>query len=421
MPEKNICILSHGPIANDGRILKTIDFLLSRDYSIRVLFPSKEPFKEFVNTNPGITLKPIKKRNSLFRKILRHTIYPLEFSYLATEANKLDHRFGYIYVNDLPSLHAGLKIKKRNTGSKLIYDSHEIFNETVNQFFPDKANLLKSRLFRILITIMRKSGSCMERKFVKHVDLFITVNESLKNYFEQKYQISGVQVMMNCPLEKEKHYPSLPTVDYRKMFSWEGPSRIFLYQGGWNKGRGLELLINTFKNTPKEFKLVIIGGGVLEETLNNLIQKSNLQNRVKLLGFVPQNILFAYTKSADVGINLLEPFNLSKAMASPNKLFEYIHAGIPIIASQTKENKIVFDEFDIGLLVENNKESILNALNYFLEKVHLKEKTKYHPLAQRKYQWESQVKILEKFFINSEAIGVQIDKPLKNKTKKTAN
>ncbi len=402
MIRKNICILSHGPVSNDGRILKTIDFFISKGLSVFVFSPIdiSEPSENNFE-KPGVHFFAIEKKNSFFIKLLRHTAFPFEFDYLAKEARKAEIRYDYIYVNDLPCLSAGRKIQKMNPGSRLIYDSHEIFTETINQFFPETDAFHKKWLFKFLISTMRFFGTQVEKKLGKKVDLFITVNDSLKAYFESKYGLSNVEVVMNCPQAQKGTIPQNLKVNFRTQFNWAHDSRVFLYQGAWNKGRGLELLITTFRLTPEHFKLVIIGKGVLEPRMKKLIDQLKLEERVKLFGFVNYDQLPDYTVAADVGINLLEPFNLSKAMASPNKLFEYIHAGIPVLCSDTPENRKVIEQYNVGVLVQNNEESVLDGLLFFNSEANILQKKEHIKDASKVYNWANQVLILDEFLNKS--------------------
>ena len=73
-------------------------------------------------------------------------------------------------------------------------------------------------------------------------------------------------------------------------------------------------------------------------------------------------MLLEHTRGADIGINLLEDFNISKKLASPNKLFEYIHAKTPVLCSNTIENSRVVTNYDIGILTENNKTSVQDSI-----------------------------------------------------------
>lgn len=398
MQDKTICILSHAPIANDSRVLKIIRYFSDKDFYCQVIYPVTNK----KNALPGNLLKnveytPVLKKNMLSHKLLRHTFFPFEFNYLTASVKK-KLSFSHIYVNDLPALYAGKRIKELNPGSLLIYDSHEIYNETVNQFFPVKSNLVKSLIFKFLIAIMKTSGYYIEKILTKKVDLFITVNESLKAYFERKYKLSDIKVVMNCPaLHPEKNIDE-PLVSFRKIFDWKEGDIIYLYQGELNEGRGLKLIIKSFSVAPPDCKLVIMGKGVLEESLKELINQYQLHDKVKLFGFVDQHLLQSHTKAADVGINLLEPFNLSKAMASPNKLFEYIHAGIPVICSNTHENRKVLDNFDVGILIENTLQNILDGILYFTDISKIDEKKNDILLAKEYYSWEKQKKVLDKFF-----------------------
>jgi glycosyltransferase involved in cell wall biosynthesis len=400
---KNVCVLSHGPVRDDVRVQKIINTLAGHGFNVWVFYPDvpNNDKEQIANLN-NIAFVPVTGKNNLYRKTLRHSLYFIEFSYLFKTANSFQVNFSYIYVNDLPALFAGRLIQKHNPGSRLIYDSHEIFNETINQFLPVDGNSFKAVASRWLVRFMRTTGTFYERMMARKVDLFITVNNSLKDYFEGKYKISDVKVIMNYPaLEKKNNTSIMPVIDFRLMYNWEKDSRLFLYHGTWNKGRGLELLIQTFKLTPEQFKLVIIGKGILGKRLHDDVRSLGLENRVKLIDFVSSELLPNYTKAADVGINLLEPYNLSKAMASPNKLFEYIHAGIPVVCSNTKENRAILEKYDVGILVENNHESLLEGLFYFNSSENIRSKSKSLPEAAGYYSWENRTDELISFFKKS--------------------
>ena len=179
---------------------------------------------------------------------------------------------------------------------------------------------------------------------------------------------------------------------YRDKYNWEANDLVFLYQGILNAGRGLPVLIELFHKLPKSNKLVIIGNGGLEIQLKKAAAQKQTTNIV-FLDLVPLNELPSYTAGADIGFNLLEPLNLSKQMASPNKLFEYIQAGIAVIGSDTIENKKVISANDIGLvsaLTVTDLEDVIRSLT--------SEKLKEYKRNSRKisanYSWESQEETL---------------------------
>jgi glycosyltransferase involved in cell wall biosynthesis len=150
------------------------------------------------------------------------------------------------------------------------------------------------------------------------------------------------------------NYPSqinteITPYTFREKFNWEASDLVFLYQGILNAGRGLPVLIELFSKLPKSSKLVILGNGGLEKQLKKAAAQKQATNIV-FFDLVPLNELPSYTAGADIGFNLLEPLNLSKQLASPNKLFEYIQAGIAVIGSDTIENEKVISAYDIGLV-----------------------------------------------------------------------
>lgn len=341
--EKRFAVLLSGPIDNDYRVIKTITSLLT--IGKVDLYCLADHYQIFAS-HKQVTVHLFQQPNTLFSKFLRHSFFCFEFSFLAkTVLNKGKH-YDAIWANDLPTLYPASKIAQ-TLGAKLIYDAHEIYCETLNQFFPQKSTFFKKSIFQGLITIMRLHGSVFEKKQTRKADLFITVNESISNYFKQQYDLSQYPtVIMNYPSQINTEITPYP---FRDKFNWEASDFIFLYQGILNAGRGLPVLIELFSKLPKSNKLVILGNGGLEKQLKKAAAQK-LATNIVFFDLVPLNELPSYTAGADIGFNLLEPLNLSKQMASPNKLFEYIQAGIAIIGSDTIENKKVISVYDIGLV-----------------------------------------------------------------------
>ena len=201
----------------------------------------------------------------------------------------------------------------------------------------------------------------------------------------------NVSIVMNCPPLIKLNPDNF--VDYRKLFSFKQNDKVIIYQGVLNKGRGLELLIRSFNHISLQIKLIILGNGPLKNELKNITSDLNLDNQIKFLDRVPVEELLNYTSGADIGINLLEDYNLSKKLASPNKLFEYIHAGIPVICSKTIENEKVMKKYTIGIMVENNINNISNKINQFV-----KEDFSHYKLgcknASLEYNWGCQEQII---------------------------
>lgn len=350
MDMQTIAILLHSTIRSDYRVIKTVR-TLARQFEIVLFFHGRQAdvLDHFADLN-NVRCIAMQERMDIKRKILRHTFLCYEYDYMSDEIFKLGLKFDIVWANDLPTLSPASIIAKEMK-AKLIYDAHEIYSETINQFFVPSKNLFKNIVFQLLVYIMQKHSREVEAELVQKIDLMFTVNESLKEYFLSKYRIRKVEVLMNLPnisADKGGH-----TFDFRSHFSWPADTIVVLYQGGLNAGRGLDLLIDSFSLLDSSFRLVILGEGILKSGLEAKVNDLNLMNTIGFYEFVPLQDLPRFTRGANIGVNLLENFNLSKQWASPNKLFEYIHANIPVVASNTVENMKVFHKYKVGETCEN--------------------------------------------------------------------
>ena len=376
-------MLLNGPIKNDHRVIKMINSL-SKKALVDLYYTTGELEDEkLFNKNVRLHSYNIKKTFKI--KIVKHTFFCFEFNFFINKVFGKGKYYDYIWANDLPTLYPAFKIAKK-IGSELVYDSHEIYVETLNQFFPSKVNFVKSIIFKSLLKVMKLHGFYIEKKLIKKSHYFITVNDSLLNYFNKKHEIKKSCVIMNFPYLNKSNFKK---IDLFKKNNWKNSSYLIVYQGVINKGRGIDIIIRTLKILPDNFKLVIIGDGPLKEELKNLSSKLNLSKRVDFINKVPINKLLNYTSSCHIGINLLEDYNLSKKYASPNKLYEYIHAGITVIASRTVENIKVFNKYNIGKLVENNPNNIAKNIQliFTMESDIFKQEC---DKAVREYNWEVQ-------------------------------
>lgn len=382
---KRIVVLVNGPIHHDYRVLKTVE-TLSREHLVSLYYLGfNNDLDTLFNGNKRVTLYPIEPKNNLMSKLKRHSFFCFEYNYFINFLN--DKKIDVVWANDLPMLYPGFCLAKINNAI-LIYDSHEIYTETINQFFPKKRKGLRGILFNLLISFMRAHGKQIERKYLPKVDHFITVNDSLLNYFEERYTIKNATVIKNLPSLSSS--AAGEEVNFRALFNWSNSDKVLLYQGALNEGRGLRLIVRLMKGLPTNFKLVILGDGVLQSELKALSAELNVGERIKFLGFVPLKELPCYTRGADIGFNLLEDINLSKSMALPNKLFEYIHAGVPVVATDTIENRQVVEKYGVGRCCKNNIESLKSAVEEII-KLDYSEKLEK---AQQEFNWEKQESVL---------------------------
>jgi glycosyltransferase involved in cell wall biosynthesis len=383
--EKRIAMLLNGEVNNDYRVIKMIR-TLSKNVGVDLYYINGVVESDQLHFNASVRLKSIPHGVNFKTKVLQHSYFCFEFNFFINEVIRSKEQYQLVWANDLPTLYPAWRLSV-HFDCPLVYDSHEIYIETLNQFFPRNAKGIKQIIYKLILFLMRLHGREMERNMLKKVDFFITVNESILEYFRKNYDVKNGNVIMNLP-----NFSNQPenTIDYRKIYNWDKSDTILIYQGVLNEGRGLRTLLESLERMSNKFKLIIVGDGPLRIDLEKICEEKKIKNRVKFEGKVCLNDLKRYTSGADIGINLLEDFNLSKKMASPNKLFEYIHAEIPILATNTIENAKVLFKYQVGELVENNIISIIKGINEINENFEIKERNNVFDLAKKEYSWENQ-------------------------------
>ena len=379
-----IAILLNGPIKNDYRVIKTINTLL-KVAEIDLFYIDGDQTADQKLFEERVVLHAFEHPINFKTKLLRHSFFCREFLHFHKAIEKTGKQFDVIWANDLPSLLPAYKTAKKQN-AKLVYDSHEIYLETLNQFFPRQAKFPKTIVFKLLLTLMKLHGGIVEKRLIRRVDHFITVNQSLLAFFKAKYTVRIATVIYNYP--KSLSGEVVP-VDYRKLFNWKGSDIILIYQGVLNEGRGLHLLLETLDHLQQKFKLIIVGDGPIRSQLETYSLQHDLKERVKFIGMVPLNELPSYTTGADIGVNLLEDLNISKKLASPNKLFEYIQGGVPILCSSTIENNRILDQYDIGISIKNEVPNIIDGINELEQKLKIKDQDTFLT-ASKNLNWEHQ-------------------------------
>ncbi len=245
-------------------------------------------------------------------------------------------------ANDLDTLLPNFLVSKLK-GKPLVYDSHEMFCEG-----PE----LQGRNF---VQVVWRT---IEKWIVPKLKYAYTVSLSIAQDYKKLYG-TDFKVIRNIPKLKIESKAV-------EQLNFNG-KKIILYQGVMNPGRGLEEMIAAMPLIEKAV-LLIIGFGKVEGELRELVKEKNLENKVIFYGKVPFDDLLSYTKQAHIGLLLERPLGLSFTYALPNKLFDYIHAGLPIIASPLVEVKRIMDDYNVGCMVENyNPQYLADTIKQMLE------------------------------------------------------
>ncbi|MBR4620608.1 MAG: glycosyltransferase [Salinivirgaceae bacterium] len=385
---KHIAVLLNGPIVTDSRVIREIRTMSQANLVDLFYVDGSDSDKSIFNEN--VRLFSFAKPEGFKYKLIRNTCFYNEFLFFVPEVIKQGVKYDYIWANDLPDLKPALQIK-RKTGSKVIYDSHEIFIETLNQCFPEKAVIYKQLLYKLCLFIMQTFGRMAEKKMLGSVDEFVTTCESYKIFFAAKYKVHNVNIVMNCPMLNYKN----ARYDYRKKYGIPKDGFIVTFQGKLIPARALEQIIKSFKYVNNNIYLIIVGDGFLENKLKNIVLENSLSDKIFFTGRISSSDMVGYALGADVGINLQPNVNLSKYYGSTNKFFEYMHAALPMIVSDTPENKLIMAKYDMGIFVSNCNDSqkIAEAINK-MSQMDLSRYKENCKKAAEEYNWENQEKVM---------------------------
>lgn len=188
--------------------------------------------------------------------------------------------------------------------------------------------------------------SVLEYRYLPRTDAVLTVNDSIADRMAETYGIERPVVTHNVP-ERQ----TVPRTDaLRERLGIPAGQRIVLYQGLVRDGRGLERLVKAMRDVP-DAALVIIGDGPAKAELQ-LYAVYKLPGRAHFLPHTPPDDLLRLTASADLGVHVPEPITESIRLALPNKLFEYLMAGLPVVVADIPEMRRVVEQFEVGLVVD---------------------------------------------------------------------
>jgi glycosyltransferase involved in cell wall biosynthesis len=318
---------------NDSRVLKEGISLKNEGYDVTIVALHKEGLEEFEEVQ-NISVHRVKLRTMNWSKnIVASVAKYIEWSY---HVIKKYRKYEVMHCHDLNALHIGVLSKLFNRKLKVIYDAHEYETEV-----------------NYLVGIKKSLSRVTEKFLIKYADAVITVSDAIAEEYVRLYNIPKPHLVLNTPPYKEIEKKDI----FRETFNISEHKSIFLYQGNLSRGRGVEVVLETFKNLKDEKSVVIfMGYGELEEDIK-VHQKKH--NNIYFHEAVSPDILLNYTSSADFGISMIEDVCLSYRYCLPNKMFEYIMAGVPVIVSNLPEMKKLIEEYEVGVVAKENRQEAL--------------------------------------------------------------
>jgi glycosyltransferase involved in cell wall biosynthesis len=366
---KRIVISVSNDLIADQRVAKVSASLHNNGYNVLLIGcikkerkPLKRPYRTY--------------RFNLFFK--KKFIFYLEYN-LRLLFVLLFKRKDILLCNDTDALPANF-IASKLCRVPLIFDAHELF--------PEVPELVKRPQ-------VKRVWEKIEDIIFPHLKYSYTVCESIAEHYKQKYGIT-MGVVRNIPNRTDsntsinnnqsKVLETLPSLEGKK---------LLLYQGAVNVGRGVEWIINAMPYLDNCI-LCICGEGDLFHEMQALAKEKQLEKRVIFTGRLPFEELNQYTALADLGFILLENMGLSYYYSLPNRVFDYMKYGVPVLASNFPEIARIVEPNHTGKLISHYEpEYLAKVITQMLKE--WEDKSTYKRRLKElsdKYCWENEEKVM---------------------------
>jgi len=202
---------------------------------------------------------------------------------------------------------------------RLVYDSHEIFLETGTS----------ARLPRPL----RRALSMYERRLARRASVLVTVNEGYADVLRRRLRPRLVIIVRNCPPRWQPPAEGSPS-PLRAVVGASPSQPLVLYHGLFAHHRGIEELVGAMLVPGLDsVHVALLGFGSTRLELERLAHDPRLQGRLHVLEAVPPDELLSWVSGADVDVMALQHSSLNHWLCSPNKLWESLAAGVPVVVS----------------------------------------------------------------------------------------
>ncbi len=204
---------------------------------------------------------------------------------------------------------------------------------------------------------VRRAFAWLEGRWARRAALVTTANEGYADEIARRYRVPRPLVLLNCP-SRPSTPPDPASSPLRPAAGLAPGRRIVLYHGGFSPGRGIEQLVSAIDDVP-DAVLVLLGYGSLEPTLRAAAARD--PDRIVVLPAVAQGDLLAWIAGADVAAMPIQPTTLNHRLTVPNKLFEAMAAGVPVVASDLPGMAPIVRATGCGVLVDPTDAHALTA------------------------------------------------------------
>ena len=355
----------------DQRVWKEAISLKKMGYNVEIITPHTRSITKLMK---GIKIHCIEKRRIpglTALKIIKQV---------------LKRKYDILHCHEFNPLLYSIILRKA-TKSKIIWDCHEDYPSLISTKIDENGIVRENKTLKKIVTLLIKIG-------IKNIDTVITITPPLVRRYRKHIRTI---ILPNFPPSKSFN-PNLKSKDISKLYK---DKEVILYQGGIKRGRGMGLILSSLNIVVKKIPnlLFVVLGGEIEKTgWSKGIEKflNEHEDNIITTGWIDYDKMAPYLTQANLGIIMNKPTHYNNKIGLPNKLFEYIACGLPVLSSDLPEIKKILMKNECGLIVDSEESEILaEHIVQFLKDT--KKKNLYKETTKKcasRYSWEKYDKIL---------------------------
>jgi len=312
---------------SDSRILKETRSLVESgvvgELEVVALGDGQLPEHETLGPGRSVWRVPLATRARLPKDLASQTVKYAEWAARIVKRHA-GRRWDVIHCHDLSPLPIAVALQKR-TGARLVYDAHELETEMMG-----------------LTGVRQRLARQVERRLMPRVDALITVSPSIVQWYGAHYPGLDVTLVRNIPNRPPASAAPYP---WRHELGVPDGARLFIYVGNLARGRGIPFLLQVFQRPDCRHHLLFMGSGALArevEAARAVCPRIHLQPPVPLHEVVPR------VAGADIGLSLVEDACLSYRYSLPNKLFECLQGGVPVMVNDLPDQGAIVRDTGAG-------------------------------------------------------------------------
>lgn len=366
----------------DARVRKEARSAAQAGYPVVIvaLRVGDAPEREIWEPDPGIPIeilrvgRPMRGQGNAVTRRLRNyfDLKRIQRAYAITTA--LVVKPDLIHANDLDALPAAVTVK-RLFGTALVYDAHELYEERF---------VGRGLVDFVMVTLQKLIFRLWEARLIRHADAMVTVSPLMAEEFARKYDMPAPEVVLNGP--QSVLSPPSPV---------HTPVRIF-FQGAFGENRGLVPLVQGMGRLRGRAVLSLQGFGGVERKLRSIVADEGLEDVVRFIEPCPPDRVVECGWEHDVGVISYPLTTKNLALTTPNKVMDYLGAGLAIASVRAPGITRVLDIDACGVTFDaSDSNDMFTALSELVaEPERIAQMKSVSIEAAPQYVWEKQARVL---------------------------